>query len=156
MNMLKTILFGGHGAATKFGEIGLTLLRVAFGLGMAIGHGYGKVFHANGFGPDQDFISGTEALGFPAPTLFAWMAALTEFVGALLLAAGLLTRPAAFFLAGNMAVAAFVAHKSDSLFGAPPNKEYALLYQIPFAMFIFTGAGRYSVDALLRKKSRNA
>lgn len=153
MKAIKRMLFGGDGAATRFGDIGLTLLRAAVGLGIAIGHGYGKVFGDDGFGPSKEFISGVVEMGFPAPMLFAWMAALTEFLGGLLVAAGLLTRPAAFFLAGNMAVAAFIAHKDAPFWAAGgPNKEFALLFFVPFVMLIFTGAGRYSVDAFLRRK----
>ncbi len=150
---LKNILFGGHGAATRFGDIGLTFARVCLGLGIAIGHGYSKIFHDGGFGPSEQFINGTAQLGFPAPMLFAWMAALSEFLGGLLLAAGLLTRPAAFSLAGTMLGAAFLAHRNDPFWAAGgANKEFALLYCVPFMMFIFTGGGRFAVDALLRKK----
>ena len=152
MSMIKKILFGGEGAATRFGDIGLTFARVCIGAFMAIGHGYGKIFNDAGIGPTDQFIKATEGMGFPAPTVFAWMAALTEFVGGILIALGLLTRPTAFFLAGNMMVAAFVAHAKNDWFGAPPNKEYALLFFVPALMFVFTGAGRFSIDALLRRK----
>lgn len=153
MKYLKTLLFGGDGAATRWGDIGLTIARICLGLGMAIGHGFSKVFPDGGFGPSEQFINGVAKLDFPAPTVFAWLAALTEFLGGLLLAAGLLTRPAAFFLAGNMFVAAFLAHANDPFWAAGgANKEFALLYCVPFVMFIFTGGGRFAVDALLRKK----
>jgi putative oxidoreductase len=150
--MIKTLLFGGAGAVTKLGDFGLLVTRVGLGLLMAVGHGYGKLFHDGTFGPAKQFIDGTRAMGFPAPTLFAWMAALTEFVGGLLLAAGLLTRPVALFLTFNMAVAAFLAHKDAPLFmsGSGPSKEPALLYMLPFFAFIFLGCGRFGVDALLR------
>ena len=61
-----------------------------------------------------------------------------------------------------MGVAAFVAHGSDpwsmeeafKLFAAgqaqlPLSKEPALLFLIPFLALIFTGPGKFSIDALI-------
>jgi putative oxidoreductase len=152
-NPIKDFLFGGAGAATRFGNIGLLILRAGFGLAIAIGHGMGKVYSNGSIGPSDQFVNGVKGMGFPAPTAMAWMAALTEFLGGILLAAGLLTRPAAIALVFNMGVAAFVAHKDAPLFGPPPNKEYALLFLVVFLAFVFTGAGRYSIDRFLRKSS---
>lgn len=154
MSKLIRLLSSGEGAASRFGDFGLALARVAFGLGIAIGHGYSKVFHDGTVGPPQMLIDGVKGMGFPAPTLFAWLAALTEFFGGLLLAAGLLTRPVALALVFNMGVAAFVAHKDAPFWasGSGPNKEFALLFFVGFAIFFFTGAGRFSLDALLRRR----
>lgn len=151
-NFIRNFLFGGPGAATRFGDIGLALARIGLGAFLAIGHGYGKIFAADGsFGPSEQFVGGVAAMGFPMPIVFAWMAALTEFLGGTLLALGLFTRPIALALAFNMAVAAFVAHAADPFFTTGGrSKEFALLYFIPFVMFFFTGAGRFAIDALLR------
>jgi putative oxidoreductase len=85
---------------------------------------------------------------------------LAEFVGGILIAIGLATRPAALALTFNMAVAAFVAHRSDPLFmGGGAAKEPALLYLIPFAALVLTGAGRYSIDRIIaagRRRRENA
>lgn len=150
---MNVFLFGGAGAATRLGDAGLAVMRVGTGLLMTFGHGLGKVWGPNRFGPPQQMVDGVEAMGFPAPLLFAWMAALAEFLGAWLIALGLFTRPAALVLVGNMAVAAFIAHASDPLFikDGSPSKEFALLFLLPFLMLAFTGGGRYSVDRLLRK-----
>lgn len=156
-NTIKNILFGGAGAATRFGDIGLLLLRAGVGLGIAIGHGWGKIYQPGHLGPTDAFISGVEKMNFPAPTAMAWMAALTEFLGGLLLATGLLTRPAALALACNMGVAAFVAHANARMWGPEaPNKEFALLYFFAFLTFVFTGAGRFSLDRFFRKSSSGA
>jgi putative oxidoreductase len=156
-NAIKNFLFGGAGATTRFGDFGLFLLRVGVGLGIAIGHGWGKVYQPGHIGPTDGFISGVAKMGFPAPTAMAWLAALTEFLGGLLLAAGLLTRPAALGLAFNMGVAAFVAHASARMWGPEaPNKEFALLYFVAFLTFVFTGAGRFSLDKFFRKTSAAA
>jgi putative oxidoreductase len=151
MIRINDLLFGGKGASTRLGDAGLAIVRVGIGLGLAFGHGYGKIFE-NGFGPNADLVSGIGDMGFPAPIVFAWLAALAEFVGGLLLAVGLLTRPVALVIAVNMAVAAFIAMGSAPLFssGAGIGKEFPLLFLLPAVMFICTGGGRYSVDRLIR------
>lgn len=148
---IRELLFGGAGAATPFGNLGLFVVRVGVGGLLAVGHGYGKMF-GGGFGPGEALVGGLEQLGVPAPLLSAWLTTIAEFVGASLLALGLFTRPAALMVAINMAVAAFVGHQHDPVFGAPPSKELALLYLLPSVMLLFTGAGRISIDALLRDK----
>ena len=150
-------LFGGPGAATALGDFGLAVARIGLGLLMAFGHGLGKIWADGSLGPADRFVEGVGKLGFPAPTFFAWCAALTEFVAALLLAAGLVTRPAAMLLCGNMLVAAFLQHGKDPIFNpGGPNKEFALLYLLPFFMFLTTGGGRYSIDRFLRKDRRGS
>ena len=108
---IKRLLFGGPGAGSKTGDFGLAILRVGVGLLIGIGHGLGKIWLNGHFGVSDQFIANVAKMGFPAPTLFAWCSALAEFLGGVLLAAGLLTRPAAAFMAFNMCVAAFVAHR---------------------------------------------
>ena len=155
MNKLLRILTSGPGGATPIADFGLMLARVATGGIMAYAHGRGKVWNEEGFGPPGYLIKGVTEMGFPVPTAFAWAAALTEFLGGILLALGLFTRPAALALTFNMAVAAFVAHAKDPWFstGSGAAKEPALMFLIPFAMFLFTGAGRFSIDALLRRRA---
>src|SRR5262245_1337026 len=101
---LKSFLFSGPGTMSLAGDIGLTILRIGVGGLMMWNHGRGKLWGQEGFGPSERFISGVAALNFPAPTFFAWCAALTEFLGAILLMMGLLTRPVAWILCFNMAV----------------------------------------------------
>jgi putative oxidoreductase len=148
---LKTFFVGGFGAVTPIGDLGLFLARVSIGLMMAIGHGFSKIWQDGHFGPPQMMVDGIAQMGLPLPIVMAWLAAIAEFAGAILLALGLFTRPVALMLVINMAVAAFVAHGKDPWFmGQGPSKEPALLYLIPFALFLFTGAGRFSIDALIR------
>ncbi len=149
---IKGFLFGGWGATTRFGDIGLAILRVGAGALMAYAHGLSKVYSDGSMGVPEKLISGVRAMGFPAPTAFAWMAALTEFLGGILLALGLMTRPVAMALTFNMAVAAFVAHGKDPL----SVKEMALVYLLMYQVFIFTGGGRYSIDKFFRTTSAAA
>lgn len=130
---------------TKFlhnSDFGLLIFRLFVGLAMAFSHGLGKI------PPPEQLIAGVESMGFPMAIAFAWAAALSEFLGALLLASGLFTRIAASFLGFTMAVAAFIVHGADPF----AKKEMALLYLAASVMFIFTGAGKYSLDSIVRKK----
>lgn len=142
--MIKTLLLGGAGGGSPIADAGLLVLRLFAGLAMAFAHGLSKVQD-----PSQ-VISGAGHLGFPAPTFFGWMAALSEFGGGILLALGLATRPAAFLVASTMFTAAFLAHGNDPF----AKKEMALLYLAISACFLLTGAGRFSLDALFAKRGR--
>lgn len=140
----KSLLFGGAGGRTQAADVGLLLLRLFTGLALAFGHGIGKL------PPSAGFVERTGSLGFPIPEFFAWAAGLAEFGGGLLLALGLMTRPASFFIGFTMLVAAFGRHAADP-FG---QKEKALLYLAIAMLYLLIGAGRYSVDHWLGKKSR--
>ena len=126
---------------SKFRDLGLLLLRVTFGLYMALGHGWGKIAG----GPEQwAGLGGTMeifGLGF-APTFWGFMAAFAEFACALLVVVGFLTRPAALLVVINMAVAA-TAHITGAIDGGP---EMALLYGFVFLSLILIGPGKYSID----------
>lgn len=137
---IKPYLVGGYDLPSRVADIGPAALRIFTGLSMALAHGINKM------PPSEQFVDGVEGLGFPLPIVMAWAAALSEFLGGLMLAAGLLTRFASVMIIGTMAVAAFMVHASD-----PYNvKEMALLYGIIAVAFAFKGAGRYSIDRLLR------
>ena len=158
--MSKTIksLLLGPGSSLP-GDLGLLILRAGVGLMIAFGHGRGKLFTDGRLGPSDQFISGVAKMGMPMPTVFAWCAALAEFLGGLLLALGLLTRPAALALTINMLVAIVGVHLHDPVFkgDVPGYKEPALLYLLPFLTLLLTGPGRFSLDrAILGKGSRTA
>jgi len=141
MRTYENFLFGGDDVHSKRANLGRAVLRVFAGLALALGHGLGKL------PPSEGFVEGVAEMGFPAPGFFAWMAALAEFLGGLLLAAGLLTRPASLFIVINLSVAAIISHAGD-----PFNiREKALLFGTIALMYLLTGAGRYSMDALIRR-----
>lgn len=137
----RSLLFGS-GDTSRLVDVGLLILRVGFGLALAFAHGLSKI------PPSEGFVGATAALGFPLPTLFAWAAGLSEFVGGLLLAVGLLTRPAGVFIAITLGVAGFVQHAGDP-FG---DRELALAYFAVGVAFAVMGAGRYSADAAIRRR----
>ncbi len=119
---------------------GVLILRLFAGIAMMT-HGYGKLF-----GGLEGFTENVAGMGFPLPAFFAFMAAFSEFFGALLLTLGLATRVWALLLAVTMGVAAFVAHAGDPF----AMRELALLYMAVWVFFLFKGAGNYSVDALIK------
>jgi putative oxidoreductase len=125
-------------------NVGLLMLRVFMGLAIAR-HGYDKIFG----GQITMLAGGLTQMGMPAPQLLAWLAALSEFAGGLLIALGLGARVAAFFVFFTMCVAVFKAHASD----AWHVKELAFLYGSIAFSFIYTGAGRYSLDSLCCRRS---
>lgn len=128
----------------KYRNFGLLFLRVAVGLYMAFGHGWGKIAG----GPEQwAGLGGTMeifGLGF-APTFWGFMSGVAEFFGALFIVVGFLTRPAALLLVINMLVAA-TGHMTGVIDGGP---ESALIYGIVFLSLIFIGPGKYSVDEMM-------
>ena len=136
-------LFGPPaGVNAPLTDAGLLVVRLFAGLALAFGHGLGKL------PPSPGFVEGVGAMGFPLPGLFAWAAAVAEFAGGLLLAAGLLTRPASLLIFFTMATAAFIRHAPDPFSG----KEKALLFLFVALLFLLAGAGRYSLDALLARR----
>jgi putative oxidoreductase len=124
-------------------DLGIALIRIGFGLSLAFAHGLGKISH-----PDQ-FVGGLTQGGFPLPALFGWAAILSEFAGGLLLALGLLARPAAAFVAATLGVAAFHVHAADPY----QRKELALAYVIVALAVLVAGPGRFSLDALLAART---
>src|SRR5215217_3927588 len=94
-------------------------------------------------------------LGFPLgsnpqPPLFSMFgfAGLLELVGGLSILLGLFTRPVAFLLAGEMAVAYFLGHASRGFFPVNNGGDAAILYCFVFLYFVFSGPGAWSLDKL--------
>jgi putative oxidoreductase len=93
-------------------------------------------------------------LGFPPPPSgspafmsLLWIQGLFELIGGALLAVGLFTRPVAFILSGNMAVAYFMAHAPKSFFPVLNGGDAAILYCFLFLLFFVAGPGRWAVDS---------
>lgn len=150
-------------------DVALLLMRLGFGLGIALVHGLPKVQAL--LAGDAGFVEGVARLGFPYPHTFAWLSALVELVGGIAVALGLFTRSFAGLGAANMAVAAFVRHHAHhQLLGvtgfrvwteeqlkAWGRPELALVYLLGFTALLLMGAGALSLDGILvgnRKKPR--
>jgi putative oxidoreductase len=66
---------------------------------------------------------------------------------------GLFTRPVAFILSGQMAVAYFMAHAPNGFLPILNQGELAVLYSFVFLYFTFAGAGKLSLDSIYCKKA---
>lgn len=121
----------------------LSLLRAMTGL-LFMQHGLQKLF---GLLADPS----RPAMGGPAPFSLFWFAGVLELVGGFLIAIGLFTRPVAFLLAGEMAVAYFTAHAPRNFFPVLNGGENAVLFCFVFLYLFAVGAGPYSADAQLRR-----
>lgn len=123
---------------TKLAPNFLAILRVMTAL-LFISHGTGKLL---GF-PD---------LGFMPPVLsLAGVAGLLEIVGGVLIILGLFTRPVAFILSGEMAVAYFMAHAPQNFHPILNNGESAILFCFIFLYLVFAGPGAWSVDGARKR-----
>ena len=123
----------------------LSVLRIAVAL-LFIEHGSEKLL---GFPSSGQFA-------FDSLTPLMWVSALLEFFGGLLILFGLFTRPVAFLLSGEMAIAYFMVHASQGFFPLENRGELAALYSFVFLFLACAGGGRWSLDNLLlwRRSSR--
>src|SRR5438093_13431758 len=78
-----------------------------------------------------------------------------ELVGGLAIVLGLFTRPVAFVLAGEMAVAYFTQHFPLSFFPTTNNGTPAIMYCLFFLYLSFAGAGEWSLDAGIARSVRS-
>ena len=131
-------------------DLGLTILRVIAGIIFAA-HGGQKLF-VYGF----DGVAGAfTQMGAPLPGITGPLVALLEFFGGIALVVGLLTRLAGLGLSGVMIGALVLAHLPAGFF-LPNGYEFVLMLLGAASTLAITGAGRYSVDALLAQRTESA
>lgn len=125
-------------------HFGLLILRIGVGT-MFVLHGEGKLFG----GPEKwaklGKAMGDVGIDF-APLFWGFMAAFAEFFGGILVALGLLFRPALVLLVITMIVAA-----NRHLAAGEPfmSASHAIELGIVFLALLFTGPGKYSADSKL-------
>jgi putative oxidoreductase len=121
----------------------LALLRIVAAF-LYLQHGTAKLLHV----PHVAEFDSLHAL-----TLIGFAGAL-EIAGGVLLLLGLLTRPVAFILSGEMAVAYFMAHAPQGHFFSPAlnQGEEAVLYCFIFLLLSVAGGGSWSIDAIRGRK----
>ena len=131
----------------KYRDMGLLMLRVGIGV-MFVIHGFPKISG----GPEfwGKLGQATSALGITfAPVFWGFMAAVSEFLGGILLITGFFFRPAAAMMLMTMIVATSMhLGKGDGLMGA----SHAIEAGILFFSLLFIGPGRFSLDDLFGKK----
>lgn len=89
--------------------------------------------------------------GMPPITIVSQtgVAGLLELIGGTLIVLGLLTRPVAFVLAGEMAVAYFIGHAPLSFWPSVNMGTPAIMYCWFYLYLVFAGAGPWSLDAVI-------
>lgn len=117
----------------------LSALRIMTGF-LFLEHGTQKFFAFPGPGPGL--------------TTLLIIQGLLELVGGILIVIGLFTRPVAFILAGDMAVAYFYAHAPKGFFPSLNGGKLAILYCFVFLYLFVAGGGVWSVDEV-RSRSRS-
>jgi putative oxidoreductase len=131
-------------------DLALLVLRLVLAA-VFITHGYGKLFGMGVSGVTGFFTS----IGVPVPRVFAPFISVLEFAGGIALALGLFTRVVAFLLACDMLGAILLVHIHNG-YAAPKGVE-AVLGNFAMAVAIaLLGAGAYSIDALLSRRSSPA
>lgn len=117
----------------------------------------GTTFLVHGINKFQD-LSGTEgffdSLGIPAPGLMAPLVALLETFGGLALILGLLLPVVGLSLAIDMLVAALTNHTGKGFLVANGGYELVLILGVASLALAAAGAGRLSLDAVLRLAER--
>jgi putative oxidoreductase len=122
----------------QWSERMLSVLRIIVGL-LFLEHGLAKLL---------DFPHLPNHVVYTLFTLNPGVQGLIELVGGALLAVGLFTRPVAFILSGDMAVAYFMAHFPRGPFPLLNAGELAIVYCFLFLYFAVAGAGVWSLDQL--------
>jgi putative oxidoreductase len=91
--------------------------------------------------------------GAATPPLLSLMglAGVLEFFGGLLVVLGLFTRPAAFILSGQMAVAYFMVHAPNGFWPLQNKGDLAMLWSFVFLYLAVAGGGEWSLDHAWRR-----
>ena len=136
---------------TPVRDLALLVARVGIGV-VFLAHGWQKLA-TNG-------IDGTAAFfgqaGVPLPTLSAWAAALIELVGGGALVLGLTVPVAGLLLALDMLGAYLFVHAGKGVFVTDGGFELVLALGVGSLVLAAVGAGRFSLDAALFGRRRNA
>ncbi|TMB97114.1 MAG: DoxX family protein [Chloroflexi bacterium] len=128
--------------------VGLLILRLVVGLTIA-GHGAQKLFGWWGGPGMTGWTQMVTKLRIRPAEPWAWIAALAEFGGGILLALGLLTPLAAVAIAGSMIIAIATVHLPRGFWVTKGGYEYNLAVLATMASLSLTGPGTYSLDQVL-------
>jgi putative oxidoreductase len=119
----------------QYASRALSLLRIVAALLFAL-HGTSKLVNFPPF-----------PMALPEPGTLLWIGAILELVGGMLLLVGLFSRPVAFILSGEMAVAYWMFHAPQSTFPSVNQGEPAILFCFIFLLVAAAGPGVWSIDA---------
>ena len=116
----------------------LSILRIMVGL-LYLEFGFAKIF---------DFPAMSDHQPYHLFSLTPGLAGILETVGGALITVGLFTRPVAFILSGEMAVAYFMVYAPRNFFPALNGGVSAILFCFVFLYFFAAGPGAWSIDHL--------
>ena len=119
----------------------LSVLRIVTAF-LFMMHGSAKILHVP-HQPELDDIALFSLIG---------IGGLLELFGGLLVLIGLFTRPVAFILSGEMAVAYFMVHAPNAFLPLLNEGDGAVLFCFVFLYLAFAGPGPWSVDAMWRTR----
>lgn len=125
----------------SFESYALALLRIVSGFAFTL-HGAQKMIGAFGG------LDGKTAAVFS----LMWFAGVLEIVGGPLIMLGLFTRPVAFLLCGEMAVAYFMVHIRIGFWPIANGGEITVLHCFIFLYLVTAGPGALSLDGAIRKR----
>jgi putative oxidoreductase len=128
-------------------SLGLLVLRLVFGA-IFIAHGAQKVFVFGFAGVGGSFAE----MGVPMAEIVGPIVGLLELVGGILLVIGLGTRIVGILLAINMIVATILVHLPSGIFASEGGYELTLALAAAALALALTGAGKFSVDALIKHR----
>jgi len=123
----------------------LSVLRIVTAL-LYFEHGTNKIFGwpASARPPEPYVLMSLDGLG-----------GILETFGGLFILVGLFTRPVAFLLSGEMAVAYFKVHFPRSIFPIANGGDNVVLFCFVYLYLVFAGAGSWSIDAVRARARRH-
>jgi putative oxidoreductase len=124
------------------------LMRFCVGA-ILVPHGYQKLFQGGVNGLAAGPIT---ALGLQPALAWAYWIGIVEFIGAIMLAIGLFTRPVALIILIEMVVIVFGINLSQGFFWTSRGFEYPLLLGLLCLAILFRGGDRLSVDRAIGKE----
>jgi len=129
--------------------LGLLVLRVVIGLIVA-GHGLQKAFGWWGGPGMTGCVAAMNRMRIRPATPWAWISMLSEVLGGIGLAVGLLTPLPSLAIAGSMLVAIALVHWPRGFWVTKGGYEFNLSILAAIAAIAIAGPGAYSLDAALR------
>jgi putative oxidoreductase len=124
----------------KLQSYGLTVLRVVLGI-IFFAHGYQKLFKFGFHGVAGMFGH----MGIPLPLFFAVVVSLVEFVGGILLIAGIAVQVSAALIAIDMSVAILKAHLPHGFWAKNDGFEWPLMLLASAVCLALAGGGAWSL-----------
>jgi putative oxidoreductase len=122
----------------------LSLLRIVAAL-LFVQHGCAKLLHV----PYQPMFAHLHLMSLLG------IQGVIELAGGALLAVGLFSRPVAFILCGDMAVAFFIAHFPKNWLPILNGGDLAVLFCFTFLYLWVAGPGPWSLDAMMSARTSN-